>query len=193
MGRREGVESGAGFLTSQNDSHHSSEWLVLSAGHNQNMWGFMSTKTKLLTPGKCHMEQKFPRLLWKEEFPDSCPIYRLGQLFGQWDTLPLVLLYGPGMAECPEDTIPRPAGLFYWGITGQVLSREPTNKLSRSLSSLLFWQLVSGFLEVLPEIRGQEGRNLPWKRGVYDSMKLKIILVICITALLMFNQKRKQP
>lgn len=48
------------------------------------------------------------------------------------------------------------------------------------------------FPGVLPEMRKMEGGNGPWKRGVYDSMKSKVILVIFIAMLLMLNQKTKQ-
>ena len=77
-------QSGAGFLTTQNDSHLSSQWPALLAGQNQNKC--VSTRTESLTPRKCHMDE-FLRLLWKD-VSCLCPICRLVQLPGQWYTLP---------------------------------------------------------------------------------------------------------
>lgn len=167
MGKREGVE------WSRVSSH--SEWQPPLLGvacppsrAEPSMW--VSTKTKLLTPGKCHVDEKFPRLLWKERFPASV------QLPGQWDPLPL----------CSDVVL----AWLSAQTTGFFCRQYPNGALQGTYKQAprCFILATCLWLPWSPAWNEGDGRmEAPWKRRIYGSRKLKIILVLFITTLLMLN------
>lgn len=81
-----------------------------------------------------------------------CLVYRLFQLSGQQDTLSLDSYVVLARLSTQRTPSPDPAGPYYRGVSEKALPQGPTNTFSRSSSTLSFWQLISGFAEVLTSL-----------------------------------------